>query len=320
MSMWPQDCLVTCSSRMVVFTLSGFEQSHVQNPGIDSNYCVYNGDYFLMPGKEVNGRPVFENHNNTGWTHRYFIWHDGYWRGCCGSGGSPHRKGDAPWDDAKRWNGDCDMLVKSSAMHPNAIDSSAATWMVYKGATGSSDPSDFLPVCGVTMWQSSAAVPIPDFRPFGTRSHDAVYCMDGNVKRWYPNPAVYGSYFPGPDWSQITYLSDEVVAAIPSGPDMPMKAAPDGFLGRTMSLFKKNKAKENAMSSATSSILRDKLVIPVTLHSHCEGSRENGRRSTTSLSTPPPVLEIAAPTARAKVRRGGSSSTRARPWRPPPSK
>jgi hypothetical protein len=54
-----------------------------------------------------------------------------------------------------------------------------------------------------------------------------------------------------------------------------MKAAPDGFLGRTMSLFKTNKAKENAMSSATSSILRDKLVIPVTLHSHCEGSREN---------------------------------------------
>ena len=120
---WPQDGSLSPGS--VVFTLRGFEQSHVQNPGIDPNYWAYNGDWFLMPGKVVNGRPVFENHNDTGWTHGYIAWHDGYWRGTCSSDGSPYRIGDAPWDDANRWGGKCDMLVKSDAMHPNAIDSNA---------------------------------------------------------------------------------------------------------------------------------------------------------------------------------------------------
>ena len=145
---WPQDG--SLSRGPVVFTLHGFEQSHVQNPGIDSNYWVYNGDWFLMPGNEVNSRPVFENHNDSGWTHRYFVWSNGYWRGTCSSSGSPYPIGQAPWDDAQRWGGVCDMLVKSDATHPTLIDSNA-TWMVYSGAVYSSNPSDFLPVNGVSL-------------------------------------------------------------------------------------------------------------------------------------------------------------------------
>ena len=63
---------------------------------------------------------------------------------------------------------------------------------------------------------------LPDFRPFKTSSDDAVYCMDGYAKRWYPSATVYGSYFPGPDWSlpdwsQITVVNKDVMTAIPDG-------------------------------------------------------------------------------------------------------
>jgi hypothetical protein len=143
----PQDG--SLSGGPVVFTLSGFEDSHKQNPGIDQNYWVYNDDWFLMPGKEINEHPVFENHNDEGWTHRYFAWSDGYWRGFCSARGAPYDGGEAPWDSLE-WDGVCDMLVKSDAMHPTLIDSDA-TWMVYSGATGSSNPDDFVAVRGVGL-------------------------------------------------------------------------------------------------------------------------------------------------------------------------
>ena len=118
-----------------------------------------------MPGKMVNSRPIFEKHEMD-WGHRYFMWCDGYWRAFCGplngeyvrvpypadaaavARGAPGWPGEAPWDapweDPDRWGGLCDLMVKSDAMHPNSIESTA-TWM--HGQVSIRDPSD--PVYGI---------------------------------------------------------------------------------------------------------------------------------------------------------------------------
>lgn len=168
-----------------IFRLDGFEQSHIEHPGIDPNYGnCYNGPYWLAEGKTVSGRPVYENHNPTPsfphrFTHRYVAFYDGYWRGVCAKddgGGSDHN----PWDKDSSWAGQCDMMVCSDVLDLAELPS-GSEWMVYTGFHCSANPKDFVPVKAARMTVEHTLAITCELREGGTSA--GVTCTDlgGNV-------------------------------------------------------------------------------------------------------------------------------------------